>query len=67
MKYYDCMVNLADTLGGTFDEAFVFFVFAFMLAFVLLGWAIGAVMDIGVELYDLTKKAAIAVWRKFRH
>lgn len=62
MKYYDCMVNLADVLGGTFDEAFVLFVFAFRLSFVLLGWAIG-----GVALYDLTKKAAVAVWRKFRH
>lgn len=67
MKYYDCIVSLSDALGGTFDDVFILFVFAWMIAFVLFGWSINALLDIGSVLYDLSKKAAVAVWRKFKH
>ena len=66
MKYYDCIISLADALGGTFDDVFPIVMYASVVAFVVLGWSINVLLDIGSALYDLTKKAAVAVWRKFK-
>ena len=67
MKYYDCIMSLAEAIGGNFDDVFPIVMYASVAAFVLLGWAINVLFDIGSELYDLTKKAAVAVWRKSKH
>ena len=60
-------MSLAEALGGNFDDVFPIVMYASVAAFVLLGWAINVLFDIGSELYDLTKKAAVAVWRKSKH
>ncbi len=57
MKAYDAIMNLANAIGGSFDDAFVLFCCVLVVIPVLFGWAVGWLADCGADLYLLTKTA----------
>ena len=56
MTLYNATMNLANSMGCSFDEAFFWFVLFLMIFFVFFGWSINFLMDCGSSLYIVTKK-----------
>ncbi len=57
MKLYDAIMNLANAMGGSFDDAFTLLLCTFIVFPVLCGWAFGWLVDCGADLYLVTKTA----------
>ncbi len=57
MKSYDAIMDLANAMGGSFDDAFVLFGCVLVVIPVLFGWAVGWLADCGTDFYLLTKTA----------
>ena len=62
MKFYDAMVSIAASFGGSFDDAFLMFVSFLIVFLALLGWAVGCLWDTGLYLYGLSKKWVISFY-----
>ncbi len=55
MKLYDATMNLANTMGGSFDDAFILLLCTFIVVPVLWGWAMSWLVECGANLYLVTK------------
>lgn len=56
MTLYNATMNLADSMGCSFDGAFLCLVLALIVFFALWGWSVGFFMDFGENLYIVIKK-----------
>lgn len=66
MFYYDKMMQMADRMGGTFDDAFLEFVLFGFVGVALIGWAFGFTVDLGFNLYEAMKELLRFILRRFR-
>ena len=64
MELYESMMNLANSMGTSFDDTFLVFVCAFVVMLALIGWAFNFFFDFGELLYKAMKKIFLRFWGK---